>query len=286
MGSTVYTPTQILMQRVGAGAVTFNEALSVFQDPAGTRYSGLHRPLRKYFYPKYVYDDVRTTAGAPIVSGSGNRCGRGRGTRVDLEVSALIRTGGRPDASHHKFTHKLFAALAALRLRPVAAQVLLAAPGMRVATFVDFICVETGPGADGRPVVCELKCGFDNYANLHTNHSLEPPFADRSDSPNHQHILQLLWAWWAVRAEYGVVPSARAYVFQINSAGARAVHLPGWATAQANAFYGRMLTRRVADRRPTRKKAPAAKMRAVPYAAPGRARGGAVTPRAVRPRGS
>jgi hypothetical protein len=90
--------------------------------------------------------------------------------------------------------------------QPLFTQYKVMAPGLRVGTRIDEICITP----DGRLIVVEIKYGYDEYREF-GNACMNAPLGDCLDSPQHQHMLQcgipalMLQKFWRVKIDAAFV---------------------------------------------------------------------------------
>jgi hypothetical protein len=127
----------------------------------------------------------------------------------------------------HPYTLAALRTLRENKLEPLASQVVVADAEQKVATAVDIVCRRMGTTLETkRPtlIVVELKCGFDNY-NRASCGQMGPPFADMSDTPEHQHQIQLAFTQLFFQKTFARV-KVLALLMRVHSKGVNMTELP------------------------------------------------------------
>lgn len=183
---------------------------------------GLTALLRRAFYPKYDYHNVKGKLSAKGAGASkavgGFKKGMERGRLVDAELS---KWADRGTPVRHAYARKFLAWCKREKYTPVASQVCVADAGADVGTLVDLVLAD----ARGRLLVVELKCGFQGHYDAYSGR-LRAPFADATDCPRNQHLLQLAFSVHMFRATFPELGAPRAALVRIVDGGVESTPLP------------------------------------------------------------
>jgi hypothetical protein len=217
--------------------VRFNEEARKFEALEGDKWktvSGLLPKLKKVFWNDYVYTKAKYGKG----TGAGSKWGgRNRGSTVHAEVEKYVKMSPSefrkavPDP--HPYTAKVVLAIKAYGLFPVASEVVVYDPDIRVAHKVDLVCADKA----GKIYTFELKNGGDGYFKR-GNAPLGGPYGSYVNSPANQAHLQQMFPRHVLEEKYGV-QLAESYVLQVHKEGVRPHRLPSKMWKKRHAFYAR-----------------------------------------------
>jgi hypothetical protein len=220
---------------------------------------GLTQVLKQTFYPRYTFQrhSVRTeaTSHAPThqIRGS-RRVGIGLDRVVTQSVDLFLRYQLKPEVfwnaaaaeraceqialRSHKATLRgiarrrvpyirwFWAYMSMQRWIPVATQVAVRHPSLRLGTMADLVCMD----AQGVRHVLEIKTGFENSLLAHTAHGLQRSFAGHNDCHLHQHYLQLAATHAMYCATHSQHRMGRPLLMRFDSRGVTCSALPAWAS--------------------------------------------------------
>lgn len=197
---------------------------------AGKYLRGIHPVLSQYFYPKFIHDRLKLNGKQEHLSqqewksGYVKRCmAKGyKGMTLGRLVDQQITTGARfmkqyklpqkyltnltPLPTHHnvmedkllrvlqtfrkgehEYVNLFFSALTRLKWTVIGTQIPVGCVVLGLATAVDVVCTNEW----GDTILLEVKTGFDSYYHCYIG-QMEAPLEMYTDSPYHQHLLQLL----------------------------------------------------------------------------------------------
>lgn len=138
----------------------------IFQ-PSGHFARGLTKTLAAEFMPHYSF---RLAINSLPVRKPKKR-GQYLGSLADRQLSKWANTGKLPRGRRCKRFEVIRQALTEAELVPIYAQLPVGDEALRVATMVDLVCRDM----EGRIVLVELKCGFDDYFHVpNQGHMLAP----------------------------------------------------------------------------------------------------------------
>ena len=197
---------EALLEHADREHITFDENSRAFRY-RGRVVPGLLQPLKRALWPRYQYDGANDRASARFTPRDRTlrrpSDGRKRGSRVHKQIEHLTNYGTRALKRKRRgldeYTKKILIALKIYKWRPVAAEVTLYDPTMKIATKADLLCIDDR----GRLVLIENKTGY--YASWRRAcHEMSGPFSTPiSDSPCNQSLMQLMFTKRMIE-NYGV----------------------------------------------------------------------------------
>lgn len=213
---------------------------------------GVHPTIRKLFFPLYSYERATLgpfTASREQGSVKETRCKPGvrAGLLVDTELkrtvnlfvkykipiqafsdhSKLVSYADKIKEQltikdHQLLKKKLSSAVSKiwqtclkLNLSPEECQVGVGCASLKVATAVDLVCTDV----HNRKVIIEIKTGFMHYYHRHTSTHMNVLTPKTTDSPYHQHMLQLLLTYQLYRTTFPSSKMGGAYVMRVDAVG-------------------------------------------------------------------
>ena len=205
---------------------------------------GLNPALKLSFYSNYSFEKAQEgPLGTPDVFTDG-LSPKARGHDVDRQTELMVRLvrGGLAlvdlnssaewrDNTTPMFRDQIVRHLEQEHLLPVASQMPVCRPDMRVGTSLDLVCRTT----EQKFVVFELKVGYSSYHERCTGQRMGLPFYFLTNSPRQQHRLYLAFA---VTMFPRPVDHAKCAVLRITPTGLHVDPLPQWATREATMKLG------------------------------------------------
>lgn len=155
--------------------------------------------------------------------GGHQKHGRKRGNKIDRLMTAWATTGKKPQGSDPSF-QAIQRALEEKSWLPVAAQVPVGCFEMRLATKIDLVCQTL----QGSIILVELKCGFNEYWDVHDQGYFRPPFERTHISCRNKAFLQLLMSTYLYQHTRPAERVSGAYVLHVVDDQYRFFPLPFW----------------------------------------------------------
>lgn len=147
---------------------------------------GLTKSLSAEFVPEFSISLVMRD----LEHARPKKRGRFKGNLADKQLSLWANEGILPPP--HKDQDDRFGHIRNViinqRWIPVSAQLPVGCKELRLATKIDLVCKDM----EGRIILVELKCGFDDYFDVHNQGFMSYPFNELPTSCRHKTVLQLL----------------------------------------------------------------------------------------------
>jgi hypothetical protein len=197
-----------------------------FLERKGTPLAGLLKYLQGIYYPTYEYNKATQTGTAPLPvttfqsepkrsSGNRRKDGLAHGSKVDEQITRTVILFRKHDLNMRIFydgayrrthptvtaevkaacsnlstdTQSFWMAMRHAKLTPIATQVPVRHPSIKIATAVDVVTLN----ADNQIVLLEIKSGAVHYLYHTTGARMSAPFNMVTDCVANQHFLQLLF---------------------------------------------------------------------------------------------
>jgi hypothetical protein len=148
---------------------------------------GLTKTLSATFSPEFSI----SLALQGVATIKAKKHGKQQGVRVDAEMERWVLYQQVPTVPSPGFCY-LQAVLAQRGWQPVTAQLALGCQALRLATKLDLLCRD----GQGRLILIELKCGFDDYFYVHNQGLMQAPYSGIPISFHTKACLQLLLTTW------------------------------------------------------------------------------------------
>lgn len=213
------------------GRAYFNPQHRRYERRPGIPLKGIHKLLKKWYYPDYKMPQHRSDRSlAP-----GRSSGRKRGAQVDLELTLWAEGELKRGKMIHTFTQRAISVLQQEGYSPLRGQVVVYDEASRIGTAIDLVVVHK---QRKEVVPIELKCGMQNYW-AKKGGQLAHPLQKYTSCPRSHAFLQLQTS--VVLAErcglfktlvskgYAVVP----LVMKVDAHDTRLFTLPKWVTTKA-----------------------------------------------------
>lgn len=163
------------------------EQVLTFAERKGQRFSyarGLTKTLSAEFSPAFSI----SVAMKDIQEKKQKKRGRFYGNQADRNLVVWVNEGIFPKDNDPRFD-AIRNALLEKKWIPIAAQVPVGCSHLRLATKIDLIC----QNIQKELIIIELKCGFDDYFDVHNQGFFNYPWQDISMSFRNKAFLQLLF---------------------------------------------------------------------------------------------
>ncbi len=168
-------------------APTWDEGKHVLFFPSnGTYARGLTNTLAADFMPNFS-PSVAISATIPRPRKHGRSQGRSQGNLADKDMSLWANSGVRPPIGKDPRFDRICDVIKSKRWIPIAAQFPVGCEDLRLATKIDLIVLD----AFSRLILIELKCGFDDYFDVHNQGNMKYPFEHVPMSYRNKAYLQL-----------------------------------------------------------------------------------------------
>ncbi len=206
---------------------------------------GLHKMLRRCFYPNFVYTHDSNAAAAATASASSSkvskakgrfRKGKGkdavfrRGRQIDSDLTKWTRSSAIPKRAH-PWSKMLIAAFQKWGWAPLEAQGIVGIPERRLATAFDLLM----KNKKGEKVLVEVKSGFTGTFTESRDQKMEKPL-EKVDSHSLNHALLQASVTAAYFASYREEEVKHVYVVRVNEEGCERFAPPPWIPSAMDAF--------------------------------------------------
>jgi len=148
---------------------------------------GLTKTLSAQFTPEFS----STVALKSIDIVKKKKHGRKHGNYVDRLVTKWANTGKKPKRCQDETFNRIVEELDQRGWLPIAGQLALGCHKLRLGTRADIICLH-----EGKIIIVELKCGMDDYFDVHNQGCMEKPLQQIPVSFRYKAFLQLLVTTW------------------------------------------------------------------------------------------
>jgi len=165
----LYRKAWMMMHQSGLGDVV--QSGSFYSKDGSVKFDGLTNELKRVFHP---YTETIISTGGMATGGSS------RGNKVDAELAALINEGKLPeDQSIMKYSLKTAREFKKNHLLPFMAQVPVGDKRSRIATALDYLCIDISvdvdaPNYNSNIVNVQVKTGFDKNYHKSTDFMQSP----------------------------------------------------------------------------------------------------------------
>lgn len=217
----------------------------------GNTCRGLHKLLRKCFYPEFVFPRPRE----PEVKGAKGRPGKkkkspkemmySRGRQIDNNLIKWTRSAdpSKIPKRTHAWTKMLIAAFQKWGWSPLEAQGIVGIPEKRVATAFDLLM----QNKKGEKVMVEVKSGFNGNFTTSNDQKLTKPLEDVESHPLNHALLQASVTASYFRNTRPDEPLKHVYVVLVNDRGCERFKPPEWMPKALKAFNEFLENKKGAD---------------------------------------
>jgi len=140
--------------------------------------------------------------------------GRFRGNLADHQLSTWANEGVLPGFNMDPRFDYIRNVLVEQQWIPVSAQLPVGCLHLRLATKIDLLCRDS----DGKIILVELKCGFDDYFDVHNQGFMNYPFQHIPTSFRNKAILQLMittYFYFHTRHRFHQYPYGGSYLLHV-----------------------------------------------------------------------
>jgi hypothetical protein len=153
----------------------------------GDKFNPFARGLTKTLSAQFSPDFSISVAMKEITEKKHKKRGRFYGNQTDRNIVLWVTDGLLPKYRDERFDI-IKKTLEVRKWIPIAAQIPVGCSHLRLATKIDFIC----QNEKKEIILIELKCGFDDYFNVHNQGFFQYPFQEVHISFRNKSFLQLL----------------------------------------------------------------------------------------------